>query len=575
MNEQPRLAILYELSSQLGSSLDLEKVLNQVMDAIIELTGAERGFLMLFDEVGGELKMMVTRNVNEKVSDAHALQISRSIVEQAASTGKGILTNNAQEDDRFSDQLSVVGYQLRSIMCAPLLARGRTLGAVYVDHRLQTNIFKAEDLELLATFANQAAIAIENARLFTLTDQALARRVAELSLFQQIDQELNRSLDLNRVLSLSLDWALRLTSAESGSIGLIEQLDEPDEAYALRLLCYKGDEAASQPALVPMSHPILAQILQEEETLVIHDLTAEQAFDGRPAAVQLNVPIKRDGAMRGLITLKSQHANALNDEDIEFMERLADRAGVAIKNARLYQDIQAANKAKSDFISVVSHELRLPMTSIKGYTDLLASGMVGPLTEQQAQFLGVVKRNLERMTTLIRDLADINRIESGRMPFELTTVNLHEVVTDVVESLSEAITAREQSVTVALTDGFPPLYADPTRLSQVISNLLSNAHKYTPDGGTILIEARQNGRLATISVKDNGIGISAENQAKLFTQFFRAEDPEVRRQTGWGLGLSIVKKMVEAQGGEISFESELGKGSTFIFTVPLAQEDIV
>jgi signal transduction histidine kinase len=574
MSEQSRLAILYELSFQLGSSLDLEEVLNQVMDAIIELTGAERGFLMLIDEVGGELKMMVTRDVSEKAIDAHTLQISRSVVERAMTTAKGILTNNAQEDERFSGQNSVVGYQLRSIMCAPLLARGRTLGAVYVDHRLHTSVFAKEDLELLATFANQAAIAIENARLFTLTDQALARRVAELSLFQQIDQELNRSLDLNKVMSLSLDWALRLTAAESGSIGLMEQLDEADEEYVLRLLCYKGSET-DLPTTIPMTHPILAQILKEEKPIVTHDLTAEQAIDGRPAAIQMSVPIKRDGAIRGLLTLKSQAANALNDEDIEFMERLADRAGVAIKNAQLYQDIQAANKAKSDFISVVTHELRLPMTSIRGYTDLIASGMVGPLTEQQEQFLGVVKRNLDRMNILIRDLEDINRIESGRMPFNLTLVDLHEVVTDVAESMSEATAAKEQSVTVVFGDDFPPVYADPTRLSQVMTNLLSNAHKYSPDGGEIVIEVKGNGRVATVSVIDNGIGISAENQAKLFTQFFRAEDPEVRQQLGWGLGLSIVKKMVEAQGGEISFESELGKGSTFTFTVPFGPEDVV
>jgi signal transduction histidine kinase len=574
MSEQSRLAILYELSFQLGSSLDLEEVLNQVMDAIIELTGAERGFLMLIDEVGGELKMMVTRDVSEKAIDAHTLQISRSVVERAMTTAKGILTNNAQEDERFSGQNSVVGYQLRSIMCAPLLARGRTLGAVYVDHRLHTSVFAKEDLELLATFANQAAIAIENARLFTLTDQALARRVAELSLFQQIDQELNRSLDLNKVMSLSLDWALRLTAAESGSIGLMEQLDEADEEYVLRLLCYKGSET-DLPTTIPMTHPILAQILKEEKPIVTHDLTAEQAIDGRPAAIQMSVPIKRDGAIRGLLTLKSQAANALNDEDIEFMERLADRAGVAIKNAQLYQDIQTANKAKSDFISVVTHELRLPMTSIRGYTDLIASGMVGPLTEQQEQFLGVVKRNLDRMNILIRDLEDINRIESGRMPFNLTLVDLHEVVTDVAESMSEATAAKEQSVTVVFGDDFPPVYADPTRLSQVMTNLLSNAHKYSPDGGEIVIEVKGNGRVATVSVIDNGIGISAENQAKLFTQFFRAEDPEVRQQLGWGLGLSIVKKMVEAQGGEISFESELGKGSTFTFTVPFAPEDVV
>ncbi len=568
--EQSRLAILYELSSQLGTSLDLGEVLNQVMDAIIKLTGAERGFLMLFDDMTEELQMMAARNVDENAMEARSLQISQTVVKRAAGTGKGIVTNNAQEDERFSGQQSVVGYQLRSIMCAPLLARGRTLGAVYVDNRFMTNIFKDADLELLATFANQAAIAIENARLFTQTDQALARRVAELSLFQQIDQELNRSLDLDRVLSLSLDWALRLTTAEMGSIGLMEQLDDGNEEYVLHILFYQGVEQNEQAKVIRTTHPILAQILAEEKVVVTHDLTAVQAFDDVPAAIQINVPIKRDGVITGLLTLKSMNVNALNDEDVEFMERLADRAAVAIKNARLYQAIQDANKAKSDFVSLVTHELRLPMTSIKGYTDLIASGMAGPLSEQQGQFLDVVKRNLDRMGALIRDLGDINRIESGRMQFEFEAVDLPEVIEDVMENLSEATAAREQSVMMQVVEDLPFVYADPTRLSQVIMNLVSNAHKYTSDGGEITIEAKHNGRIATISVRDNGLGISEENQAKLFTQFFRAEDREVREQAGWGLGLSIVKKIVEAQGGDIYFESKLGTGSIFTFTVPLA-----
>jgi signal transduction histidine kinase len=213
------------------------------------------------------------------------------------------------------------------------------------------------------------------------------------------------------------------------------------------------------------------------------------------------------------------------------------------------------------------------MTSIKGYTDLIASGMAGPLSGQQGQFLEVVKRNLDRMSALIRDLGDINRIESGRMQFEFRSVNLGDVVQEVVDSLHEAIQTKGQTVTINIEQTFPNLYADPTRLSQILTNLLSNAHKYTAEGGQIVIEAGHNGRIANISVRDNGIGISPENQDKLFTQFFRAEDRKVREQTGWGLGLSIVKKMVEAQGGTITFSSELGQGSTFTFTVPLIEED--
>jgi signal transduction histidine kinase len=211
------------------------------------------------------------------------------------------------------------------------------------------------------------------------------------------------------------------------------------------------------------------------------------------------------------------------------------------------------------------------MTSIKGYTDLMNAGLAGPLSDQQKQFLEVIRRNLTRMSSLISDLSDINHIESGRMKFDLKSFDLREVMADVADSLRERISNREQTLHIEIEDELPPVYADPSRMAQVISNLMSNANKYTPEGGEIVVRAWPNGRSAYVSIQDNGLGISEEDQQKLFTQFFRAEDSKVREQAGWGLGLSIVRRMVEAQDGEISFESKLGEGSTFTFTIPLAK----
>jgi signal transduction histidine kinase len=569
-SQQARLAALYEVSSQLGASLDLSEVLNQVMDAIIKLTGAERGFLMLFDEDSGRLQTMAARNVDQETIEGEMRQISRTVVERAVASGEGILTDNAQEDERFASQQSVVGFQLRSIMCAPLRARGGIIGAVYVDNRLFSNLFKQEDLDLLMAFANQAAIAIENARLFTQTDQALARRVEELSLFQRIDQQLNKSLDLNRVLSLALAWAINLTEADSGSIGLLEEPAEEGADPVLHLMVQRG-EGAGETRLVTADHPILAQILQTGQSVTTQDVTPEASIDGTPALFQLAVPIKneRDNSLAGLITLENQHSYEIGADDVAFVERLADRATVAIGNARLYEAIQAANQAKSDFVSLVTHELRLPMTSIKGYSDLIATGMAGELTDQQAQFFEVIRRNLDRMSRLISDLSDINRVESGRMKFEDEQFALAPIVDDVVDNLREAVNGRQQTISVNLPHDLPTLYADPNRIGQVLTNLISNAHKYTPDQGHIQIQAQAIDDMVQVDIIDNGLGISEADQARLFTQFFRAEDREVREQTGWGLGLSIVKKIVEAQGGQISFSSTLGEGSTFSFTIPL------
>ncbi len=574
VNEQARLAALYEVSSRLGASLDLAEVLNQVMDAIIQLTGAERGFLMLIEKGSGELQTMAARNMDQKTIDGRSMQISRTVVERAIATKEGILTNNAQEDDRFAGQQSVVGYQLRSIMCAPLRARGEMLGAVYVDNRLFTSVFDNADLSLLVTFANQAAVAIDNARLFTQTDQSLSRRVEELSLFQRIDQELNKSLDLNHILNLALNWAISHTDAGGGSIGLMQTDDETEKRY-LRLLVHRGaateqEERDDEEILVPISHPVLEQVLAGEQSIFTRPVAPEQAIDGTPAVSQLAVPIKRDGMTTGLITLESHLPYAINDEEIAFVERLADRAAVAIKNARLYEEIQFVSKAKSEFISVVTHELRLPMTAIKGYNDLLLGGMTGPLTDQQKQFLQVIRRNVNRMQDLVSDLSDINHIESGRMKFEYEPFDIRETVNEVCDNMKEVIMSKRQSLTIEALSVSADVYADPKRIGQVLTNLVSNAYKYTPEGGQITVRVQERANFAEIAVIDDGIGISEENQAKLFTQFFRAEDQAVREQTGWGLGLSIVKKMVEAQGGEIDFESELNHGSTFIFTIPLA-----
>lgn len=568
-SQQARLAALYEVSSQLGTSLDLLEVLNQVTDAIIQLTGAERGFLMLFDDISGQLQTMAARNANRENIDAQATQISHTVVERATASGEGILTDNAQEDERFASQQSVVGYQLRSIMCAPLRARGRTIGAAYVDNRLFSEVFQQEDLDLLSTFANQAAIAIENARLFTQTDQALDRRVQELSLFQRIDQQLNKSLNLDRVLSLALDWAVAYTGAQSGSIGLME-LDKETREPVLNLLIHKGEHELTARRIASASHPILVQVLSEGQSIFTRGVTSAQAIDGTPAEVQLVVPIMREGNIMGLITLEGNHPSAIDNDDIAFVERLADRAAVALENSRLYEQIQAANEAKSEFISLVTHELRLPMTTIKGYTDLMFSGMTGTLNEQQMQFMEIIRRNLDRMNRLVTDLADINRIESGRMKYENKDFLLQDLVEDIAESLHKTIASRQQTLKIDVTPDLPPVHGDPARISQILSNLLSNAYKYTQDKGEIQLSVRKNRDFIQVIVSDNGLGISAEDQAKLFTQFFRSEAREVRAQHGWGLGLFIVKKLIEAQGGEIVFESQLGKGSRFAFTVPMA-----
>jgi signal transduction histidine kinase len=213
----------------------------------------------------------------------------------------------------------------------------------------------------------------------------------------------------------------------------------------------------------------------------------------------------------------------------------------------------------------------------------MLQGMVGPVADQQLQFLQTIRFNVERMAVLVSDLSDISRIETGRLRIEPTSLDLNVVLQEALMSFRSQIDSKGQTLAVRLSPNLPKVHADRARLIQILTNLISNAHKYSPQGGTLTLTAEathstvpptaRTGTLpkpvVRLNVSDTGYGISPEDQSKLFSQFFRSDDPNIREQTGWGLGLHITKRIVELMGGEMSVKSEQGKGSTFSFTVPI------
>ncbi len=219
--EHSRLAALYRVSQVLGTSLDLGEVLNQVMDAVIGLTGAERGFIMLMEEMTDELVVQVGRNMEQETLQREEMKYSRTVIKTVLESGKGVVTTNAQEDPRFSEQESVISLALRSILCAPLRARGLVIGAIYVDNRAQVGLFNEADLEMLDAFASQAAAAIENARLYTRTDQSLAERVQELERLARFAREVNLHENEDEVLATTRQWALEGTNADHVWIAML------------------------------------------------------------------------------------------------------------------------------------------------------------------------------------------------------------------------------------------------------------------------------------------------------------------------------------------------------------------
>jgi len=225
-------------------------------------------------------------------------------------------------------------------------------------------------------------------------------------------------------------------------------------------------------------------------------------------------------------------------------------------------------RMKSDFVSIVSHELRTPLTAIKGYLELILMGAAGPVSKQQASFLEIARANTERLHILVSDLLDLSRIESGKVELEVKVVSIPQLVDQVTTTLQKEFADRGMTLTIDVPGDLPEIFGDPGRITQILTNLLSNAYKYTREGGAT-VRARVEDSFLRIDVIDTGVGISAQDQALLFTRFFRAEDDLVRQQTGTGLGLNITKSLVELHGGEIRVASEPGKGSTFSFTLPL------
>ena len=554
--DHARLVALYDVSRALGSSLNQDEALVIAMDSAIRLTGAERGFLMLFDPDTGELVFRLARNIKQETLPEKDFEISRSVVREVAQTGTPVVTTNAQSDPRFAGQESVVQFALRSVMAVPLKARGQTSGVLYVDNKARNAIFAEQDLELLRAFAGQAAVAIENARLYTQTDQALAARVADMQTMQKIDRQLNATLDVEKVMYLTLDWAMQRTQAESGWIGVAVE-------DGVRVVAGKG-----RGETLPASHALLKAALATGET---QRLPSPDSADSQC----LVAPVVREAKVVAIIVVERPKSHFTPAAE-EFLASLADHAAIAIENARLYAAVKRANDAKSQFVSIVSHELKLPMTSIKGYADLIRQGMAGPVNDQQAQFLNIIRFNVERMAVLVSDLSDISRIETGRLKIEMAGVDVNAAAQDTLMGLRAQIEARGQSLTTHFPADLPKARADKARLVQVLTNLVSNAHKYSPQGAAITLaaevvpagESKMGKPLVRVSVTDTGFGISPEDQARLFSQFFRSEDPSVREQTGWGLGLHITKRIVELMGGEITVHSALGKGSTFAFTLP-------
>jgi len=571
-----QLSTLNDLTRQLTSTLELEPLLQNILENAVSILNCEAGSLFLVDENTDDLIFKVTvgpPSSSELIGQR--VPAGSGIVGRAAQQHAAVVENQAQTSPtHFIGADRQTGFTSKSLLAVPLLFKDRVIGVIEVVNRKDGLPFIEDDQTLLSAFANQAAVAIENARLFTLTDQELASRVEELSVMQRIDRELNASLEIGRAMRITLEWAMRQSKAEAGLIGMLGN-------EKLRVMAEQGygdlnDRFAD--GLLTLDMPAAEMAMKTSQPQQV-SLLADSEDSILPGAhTQIVIPIRRETDVIGMLLLESVSDS---QQDVAFLNRLSDHAAIAISNAQLYEEVQQANEAKSEFVSFVAHELKNPMTSIKGYTELLAAGAVGEINEMQNNFLHTIRSNVERMSTLVSDLNDNSKIEAGRLRLDYKAVDLSDVVDEVVRSTTRQLEEKKQTIELQVPESLPQVWADQTRVSQVLTNLVSNSHKYTPEEGKIIVGAKVSAnqwdpegatQVVHIWVKDNGIGITAEDQQKIFSKFFRSDDQKAREAPGTGLGLNITKSLVEMQGGKIWFESEFRKGTTFHFTVPVAEE---
>lgn len=576
------LTALNEVGGVITSTLDLPVVLNLIMEKAVDLLQAEAGSLVLVDQDTDELVFEVTAGPGSADLVGMRLPAGTGIVGTVVQDHESIIIKDAQTDARWYQELDDE-FVTHSVIAVPMISRGTAIGVIQLLNRRDGISFDQDDERLLTAFATNAAISIENARLFTQTDQALAVRVEELSMMQRIDRELNATLDYNQVMNLTLDWALRTTGADVGLVAVVVETEEGERG--LRFLANQGypEELMAtyeSEALWSLDEGIVGRVVRTGVPELVEDVENDPDYTGvaPDMVVQLTVPIRREEQIIGVIAVESSQRALLDQESLEFVVRLADHAAISIENARLFEQVQRANDAKTEFVSFVSHELKQPMTSMRGYTDLLAKGAAGELNDMQHGFLETIRSNVMRMDALVSSLLDISRIESGRIKINLIDVSVEHIIEEALRTIRGQIETKEQPLEVDIAPDLPLVRGDRDRLVQVLTNLLSNAHKYTPEGGQITVRAQRwvdvedtSGKdgFVLCSVADTGLGMSPEDQERLFTKYFRSEDPAVRSESGTGLGLVITKSLVELQGGQIWVKSEVGKGSTFAFTIPI------
>jgi signal transduction histidine kinase/putative methionine-R-sulfoxide reductase with GAF domain len=476
---------------------------------------------------------------------------------------------------------------VRSLLVVPMRRHAEVVGAIAVTHQ-KIGAFSPRRLELLKTFADQSAIAVENARLFNELQQRtgeLARSVEQLRALREVGQAVGSTLDLDAVLNAIVDRAAELAGTGGASIW---EYDELTEVFHLRATNVLDSQIAEilRASGIRRGEGALGRAAVSRAPVQIVDVSAEGAYEGplRDALLRsgggsvLTIPLLHEDRILGGLTVSRRAIGEFPPDMVSLLTAFAAQSSIALQNARLFRELQAkshelevASRHKSQFLANMSHELRTPLNAILGYSELIVDGIYGEVPERMREVLERVDASGRHLLGLINDVLDLSKIEAGQLVLALAEYSMKEIVETVIASLDALAIEKGLTLAVELAPDLPTGRGDQRRLLQVLLNLVGNAIKFTEEGG-IGVQVGVTGPAFEVSVRDTGPGIAPADQERIFEEFQQADTSTTRPKGGTGLGLAIARRIVALHGGRLWVESVLGEGATFRFSVPVRVE---
>jgi signal transduction histidine kinase len=571
------------------SQTDVRPVFDTIVAAAMKLCSASSANVFTFD---GELVHLASFVIGDPAYVDALRRFFPRPPSRDTAVLRAILTRSvvaipdvlADKDYAFSLGSHSIAGGFRSVLAVPLIREGNAIGGIAVG-RTEPGPFPDTQVALLQTFADQAVIAIENVRLFTELEArtaALTRSVGELKALGEVGQAVSSTLDLETVLSTIVSRATQLAGMDGGSIW---EYDEAREEFHLHATNGLPDELVVVLRATPIrkGEGALGRLAMTREPVEIRDIADERSYQSRVRELLIRsgyhsvlaVPLLREDHLLGALAVNRNSPGEFASEVVELLETFATQSALAIQNARLFREIEIkgrqleiASQHKSEFLANMSHELRTPLNAIIGFSEVLAERLFGEINTKQADYLSDILESGRHLLSLINDILDLSKIEAGRMELEATDFDLPAAIENALILVRER--AQRHGITLGRTvdERLGRIHADERKVKQVLLNLLSNALKFTRDGGRVDVLAVVDYDEAKIMVSDTGVGIAPDDQKTVFEEFRRVGTAS-RQVEGTGLGLTISRKFIELHGGRIWVESQLGLGSTFAFTLPL------